>query len=323
MSSRAHSCSVPARAALAGNPSDGHGGAVVATVVASLATTVTAVASDRFAFTGFSDRFDDIHGLSAWIEERRRGDQPLMQASLVVLGNRFGAELAPHRFDVETTIPRSLGLAGSSAIVIATIRSMIAAHRDDPWARELIEQPDVVASLALEAERDVLGIAAGLQDRVVQTLGGTVAMEFGPHHTRTLHGLATGTYRRLGPLPDGMFVAFRAGRSADSGFVHSAVDPRESGFQRAMSRAAQAGRAAADAIDRADIDALGEAMNTTFDQRAGVYVLDPSHVEMIDVARSNGAAANYTGSGGSITVLAPDDRAAEALRRIGCTVVAL
>lgn len=322
--STSRSTTVPARTALAGNPSDGHGGAVVATVVPSLTATVTWEWNGLFTFTGSPVRFGTIEEVADWVEDGDSdGDQPLMQAALTVLHRRFDADLSPHDLRFSTTIPRSLGLAGSSAIVTATILSMIAAHQDDLWARELVDRPELIASLALEAERDVLGIHAGLQDRVVQALGGTIAMELGDEHMRTVNGFDVGSYRSVGPLPDGLFVAYRNGNADDSGRVHSAADATSDGFRRAMERAAEAGRDAADALDRGDVGALGAAMDATFDQRAIAYPLDPAHVEMIEVARSCGASANYTGSGGAIVVLPPDRRAADALTALGCTIVAL
>ncbi len=324
MSTSLASTPVPARAALAGNPSDGHGGAVVATVVPSLAAVVSVERASHFSFAGSPVQFASIGEVSDWIGQGGHdGDQPLMQAALTTLYRRFDADLSPHRFQFSTTIPRSLGLAGSSAIVASTIISMIGSHQEDLWAHELVDRSELIPSLALEAERDILGIPAGLQDRVVQIFGGTVAMEFGDEHMRTLHGLEVGSYRAVGPLPDGLFVAYRNSPGSDSGTVHRAVDVNDDGFQRAMALAADAARSAADAIDRADVEALGAAMDATFDQRAFAFPLDPAHVEMVDIARANGASANYTGSGGAIVVLARDDRAAAALAGLGCTIVQL
>lgn len=318
------SCTVPARAALAGNPSDGHGGAVVATVVPSLAASVAVSEQRRFTFDRSPTGFASAGEISDWVEHGEfDGDQPLMHAALSVLYRHFDADLRHHSFRMSTTIPRSLGLAGSSAIVIATILTMIATHQGDRWARRLTDRPELIASLALEAEQDVLGIPAGLQDRVVQTLGGTIAMEFGDEHMHRVQGLVVGSYRPIGPLPDGLFVAYRDGTGGDSGLVHGAADVSGDEFRRAMDTCADAARAAAEAISRADVGSLGDAMDTTFDQRAIAYTLDPAHVEMIEVARSCGASANYTGSGGSVVVLASDRHAADALSELGCTIVAL
>jgi glucuronokinase len=148
-----------------------------------------------------------------------------------------------------------------------------------------------------------------------------MAMEFGPDHMRVVNGLETGAYRRLGTLPPGLFVAYRADAASESGAVHASIDRTDPVVRTAMQRAAAAGRAAAKAIDAGDTSALGAAMNATFEQRRAIMSLDPAHVEMIEVARANKASANYTGSGGAIIALAPDDRAADALRSIGCTII--
>ncbi|MGA9278295.1 hypothetical protein, partial [Ilumatobacter sp.] len=163
---------------------------------------------------------------------------------------------------------------------------------------------------------------------VVQSLGGTVAMEFGPTHLRTVGGLEAGTYRRLGPVPGAMFVAYRPETAGDSGAVHSGVSASDRPVVQAMKRAATAARRAVAAIDAGDSAALGQAMDATFDARASVMSLDPAHVEMIDAARSHGASANYTGSGGAVVALAanPDvaHRAEERMRDdLGCRTLRL
>ena len=319
MSSIRHTATCPARAAIAGNPSDGHGGAVVSTVVSAVAATVQIQRSDRFEIAGTDLVYRSIEELSDLVDTEGCGDiQPLVPATLAVLHRLLGAQLDSHRVEVRSTIPRSVGLAGSSAIVIATIRTMAAAHADAPWARSVVAEPALLASVALAAEREILGITAGLQDRVVQTLGGTVAMEFGPESMRTVGGLSVGTYRRVAPLPAGLFVAFRDTAATHSGDVHGGVDPDDSRVRDAMRRAATAARAAADAIEVGDAVTLGAAMDETFDQRAAVMDLHPAHVEMIDVARSHGASANYAGSGGAVIVLASDSRARAALDSLGC-----
>ena len=59
-----------------------------------------------------------------------------------------------------TSIPRGVGLGGSSAIVIAVLRALCALH-----GTEL--DPARMAELALAIETEDLAIAAGPQDRVV------------------------------------------------------------------------------------------------------------------------------------------------------------
>lgn len=321
MSDGAVSATVPARAALAGNPSDGHGGAVVATVVDAVTAIVTATPHDRFEIAGTGLAYSSIGELVSRVAAEGCGEiQPLVPAALVTLYRYVGADLWPARVEVHSTIPRSVGLAGSSAIVIATMRAMTLLHRTARWSVAL-DDPALTASLALAAERDVLGISAGLQDRVVQAFGGTVAMDFRAASMRSILGLAAGTYRQLGTLPDGLFVAYRPETAADSGRVHAAVDPTDPLVRSAMRRAAAAASSASAAIESGDAAALGAAMDATFDQRAAVMPLDPAHVAMVEVARAYGASANYTGSGGAIIVLAPDDGARAGLEALGCEIL--
>lgn len=329
MTSTSSAATVPARTALAGNPSDGHSGAVVSTVVRSVAATVRASPADRFGFPGAACDAATIGEVAESVDraviavDDAGSDQPLMQAALVALHHLYDADVMPCGFELVSTIPRSVGLAGSSAIVIAALRATIGLHRDAAWARHLGERPELLASVALYAERDLLGIAAGLQDRVVQSFGGTVAMEFTADAMQTVDSLRVGSYRRLSaPVPP-CFVAYRPDTAADSGSVHAAVDPTDPVVRAAMDRAAAASRSATAALEAGDLPALGDAMNATFDARASAMPLDPAHVEMIEVARDHGAAANYTGSGGAVVVLAFDSAARRALARLGCTLLEL
>ncbi len=156
----------------------------------------------------------------------------------------------------------------------------------------------------------------------MQTFGGTVAMEFGPASMRNIDGLDVGTYRRLGPLPSGLFVAYRTDAAC-----RQRSGPRRRRFHRpcrSMMPCAERPTPLARPPTRSrcgDVVALGAAMDETFDQRASVMSLDPAHVEMIEVARDHGASANYTGSGGAVIVLAPDDRARTELAALGCDIV--
>ncbi|MGA9279113.1 MAG: hypothetical protein WBV89_19350, partial [Ilumatobacter sp.] len=81
----------------------------MATVVPALAATVTVTDSDRLR-----------------IDARASS---LVQATLTVLHRHVDADVSTVAIDVDTTIPRSVGLAGSSAIVIATIRALVLHHR--------------------------------------------------------------------------------------------------------------------------------------------------------------------------------------------------
>ena len=133
-----------ARAALAGNPSDGYGGAVLAVCVPGLA----AHAEAQPAPVALSDP-----------------PSTLVDATVA----RFGRGPCAVRWT--TAVPREVGLGGSSAIVTATVRALCALHGD-------VLAPDELAELVLAVEVDDLGIAAGPQDRYAQAHEGLVLMDF-------------------------------------------------------------------------------------------------------------------------------------------------
>jgi glucuronokinase len=273
----------PARAALAGNPSDGYGGAVLAVTVEAFCAEVVVAEGVRRSFTP-SDA------------------AALLDTTLA----RFHRDLAPDRttprVELATTIPRSVGLGGSSAIVIAALRALCDLH-------DVELPPGAMAELALSIERDDLGIAAGLQDRVAQSYGGATFMEFGVEPPR---------YERLdrAALPP-LVVAWREHAAEDSGVVHSDLrarfDAGDAAVNGAMATLAEAARAARDALVSGDWPTLARCADASFDARARILPLDPRHVEMVEIARAAGAAANYTGSGGAIVAVCNDQRHRDAV----------
>ncbi|MDQ6607820.1 MAG: hypothetical protein M3Z06_14895, partial [Actinomycetota bacterium] len=87
---------------------------------------------------------------------------------------------------------------------------------------------------------------------------------------------------------------------------------------------ARAARAARDALLAGDAVELCRSVDASFEARRAMLVLDPRHVEMIELAQAAGASANYTGSGGAIVCVCRDEaeRLAvdEALAGAGCEV---
>lgn len=251
--------SVPARAALAGNPSDLYGGAVLAVPVPQLAATV--------ALTDAAD-----------------ADPPneLVTAVLARLESVSGARWS-------TTIPRSVGLAGSSALVIATLR---AARIDLP--------PLELAQLALSIERDDLGIVAGLQDRATQAFGAPVLVE--ENEARVL------TPAR----PISLVVAWQPAATGDSGEYHRSVAIDE----EAMGELAVIAREAAGAFERGDADELATLMDASAQTRKRAAPLSAAHEQLADAARRAGFRPNSAGSGGAIVAVVEGDPA-----RIGADYV--
>jgi glucuronokinase len=293
-----------ARAALAGNPSDGYGGATLAVTIPGM----VARTALHLEPTGapLSPRL--IPG----------GESELVRATVDRFRRATGLELGAVGFVWTTAIPRCVGLGGSSAIVIATLRALCA-------ATGVGLEPAELAELALAIEVEDLGITAGLQDRVAQAFEGLTFMDFAGAEPR---------YERLDQalLPP-LVVAYRADSAQESGGVHSELRARfdrgEPEVREAMAALGEAARSARASLIAGEPSAFCEAVDLTYDLRVRLAgeLLDPRHTEMIEVARDAGAAANYTGSGGAIVAVCRDDshrdRVRAALEAAGSETVGL
>jgi glucuronokinase len=250
-------------------------------------------------------------------EARARGgpgdiDPPsqLVEATVGRFARFFTGDAAHIGVQWKTSVPRGVGLGGSSAIVISTLSALCGLYR-------VTLAPTQLASFALEVETEELQIAAGLQDRVAQAYGGLTFMDFGgDRHYETLPP------RLLPPL----LIAWRPDAAQDSDHVHSSLRARfergDGGVKRAMAELAQLARAARGALKAGDDQRFADAVDGSFEIRRRVLALEERHLEMVDRARALGASANYTGSGGAIVAVCRDQRHLDAvssgLRQISC-----
>jgi glucuronokinase len=283
-----------ARAGLAGHPSDGYGGATLSVTLRNFAAEVQVAPAPRLDIAPADG--------GQWPE----GGQPLVAATLA----RFARHCAQHdtafddrlRIRYRSAIPREVGLGGSSAIVIATLRALCT------LTGVTIERERLPA-LALAVETEELGIAAGLQDRVAQTYEGLVFMD-----------LARAAYEPLdATLLPALFVAWLPAAGTASGGAHADVRERFEHNDRevttAMRTLATLAHDARAALLRADHDAFAAALDAGYDVRASVFALDPRHAALVGRARALGLGATYTGSGGAIVGIATDGDKVAALAR--------
>jgi galactokinase/mevalonate kinase-like predicted kinase len=296
----------PARAALAGNPSDGYGGRTLALALPSLEARVAVEPADGLRLGAL-----ELAGLAELDLAFEHGREPALMAAALRRLARF-AQIPESGFALSysSSVPGEVGLAGSSALVVAALRALCGA-----FAIELT--PDELALTALEAETEELGIAAGPQDRVVQSYGGLVMMDFSNSNWEV---------EPLDPalLPP-LFVAWRHEHATHSGDYHAELRRRHAEGDPAvhgcMKRLAQLATDARDALVAGDHAAFARCLDGSFDERAAMGPLVPEHVAMIELARSLGASANYAGSGGAIVGTAPSDQLRAGLERVGCSLL--
>ncbi len=292
-----------ARAGLLGNPSDVYEGKTIAISVGNFAASVTLEAADHFeilrgpsealAAPSFWKMTDDLVARGCYDGIR------LLRAAIKRFADRWGRLLALAEDDprlrftlcYETDIPRQVGLGGSSAIVIAALRALM------DWFDVEIE-PAELAEIALAAEVEDLGITAGPMDRVIQTYGGVVHMDFAP--PRTPH-----SYTRLDPglLPP-LFMAWKPRPGRVSAQVHGDTrfrwlrgDPTVRAAMEEFPVLVDQGLAC---LERRDIASLQKLVNRNFDLRTSVMNVHEDDHEMVRIGRSQDAAVKLCGSGGAV-----------------------
>lgn len=302
------------RAGLIGNPSDGYHGKTISMVVRNFCAEVVLyewdtldivlAENDRARFASIQDLARDVklHGYYGGIR--------LIKATIkrfVDYCQARGIKLHEQNFSVryQTNVPRQVGMAGSSAIIIATLRCLMEFYK--------VEIPkEAQPSFALPIEREELGITAGLQDRVAQIYEGVVYMDFDQARERTVEGFSSYYYEPLDPalLPP-LYLSYHTDLSEPTEVFHNDIRGRfnrgEAKVVNAMKRCADLAGRGREALLRRDYAELSRLMNENFDTRRSIYNLPPWQIEMIETARRCGASAQFSGSGGAIVGIYRDE----------------
>ena len=301
-----------ARAGLLGNPSDGYFGKIIAVSVKNFSAEVALEESDALRIltpeydgNTFDSLKDLVDGVSLY---GYYGGVRLVKAGI----KRFyqhcqdrEIRLADRNFSLTygSTIPRQLGLGGSSAIITAVMRALTAFYDVE------IPQP-ILPTLILEAERDELGINAGFMDRVIQVYEGCVFMDL---DREIVQAQGFGRYERLDPgsLPP-LYLAYKPDLGKVSGRV---LNPIREGFERgdpvvleALRRLAALAEEGKEALLQRDRERLRALMDENFDLRSRIMPISEENLSLIRAARACGASAKFAGSGGSLIGLYEDER---------------
>jgi glucuronokinase len=316
---RVHTRVVPARVGLVGNPSDGYGGAVVAAPVAAWSATVTVRPSDRVRIAG-GGAPEQWPSWAAFVEQvsadGHHGPQRVLTAALARAVDHLGDP--PPGVDLEwsTTVPRSVGLAGSSALAVGVIGATA-----EMWGHDL--DPRVVAALALRAETHDLGIAAGWQDRIVQAFDAPVLVDTAAMERSS--GVEVPAVRVLRPpAPVPLVIGWIVGAADESGTYHDEVRSRSGELAEPMAQLGTAARRAADILETGDLAAFADLVDRTWLIRRAAVPLRPDQAGLVESVRRLGVAATTPGSGGAVVAVPLDAAAGDAvageLDRLGARV---
>jgi len=292
------------RAGLVGNPSDGYNGKTISFIIRNFSATVTLWESPELEIQ--SARRDEMlfENIEALVADTKvfgyYGGLRLLKASI----KRFhdycresGVSIHPYNFTMRyrSDIPPHVGMAGSSAIITACFRALMAYY-----GVKIV--PAVLANLVLSVENDELRIPAGLQDRVIQAFEGMVFMDFAPEH---FEKQGYGAYEKVDPklLPP-LYIAYTTKLSEGTEVFHNDIRGR---FRRgdkqviaAMGEWADLAQQVHDLLIASRGSEIGPLLNRNFDLRREIYDLSAGNLRMVETARSTGASAKFTGSGGAI-----------------------
>jgi glucuronokinase len=292
------------RAGLVGNPSDGYFGKTLSFAFSNFHAEVILYETPELEIlphTRDHSRFLSIHDLHR--DVRRHGYYGgirLLKAAIKRFWDHcheHGIEMDGRNFTIRysTNIPTQVGLAGSSAIITACMRALMAFYHVD------IPKP-ILANLILSVERQELGIPAGLQDRVAQVYEGLVYMDFSK---AVMDRQGYGVYEELDrDLLPPVYIAYRAELAEGTEVFHNNIRAR---WEKGEPEVVEAMKTWADLAEQSRAlllagkkSAIAPLLNANFDLRRKLYDVGQSNIQMVETARQAGASAKFSGSGGAI-----------------------
>jgi len=307
------------RAALLGNPSDGYYGKTIAFPFSNFCAEVVLYETPELEILPAeydSNVFNSIHELADDVQLfGYYGGIRLLKAAVkkfytYCVENSLALSNKNFTIRYRSDIPYKLGLAGSSAIITACMKALKCFYNVE------IDRP-IMANLVLSVEVDELQIAAGLQDRVVQAFESPVFMDFNKdimdkQNYGDYHILDRALFRNL-------YIAYRTDLSQGSEVMHNDFRERfhfnDKEVLDAIRKWAELTEKGREALIHSDLDRLSQYIDTNFDIRRSVMNISQKNIQMVELARSVGASAKFTGSGGAIIGSYKDEEMYSALVR--------
>lgn len=263
--------SAPGRCGIVGNPSDIYGGVV-------LSCSTPAQATCR---------------LTLGVETQLPSDPTLWNAATA----RFPLENV--RVEWSSDVPRSSGLAGSTALLAATLACVLIAHGKEPHA------DSEFAELVRDIEKNEAGVQCGFQDAYMVVHGGLQRMSFSGKSPSEVGPFASLQSLDV-PLP---FLLVTTGVERLSGSVHGPVIDRwlagDEAIRRAVSEVAELGERGSEALVDGDLPKLAACMNRNQELIAGWGGSGEAIDRLVlDCLASGAMAAKLAGAGMGGTVIA-------------------
>jgi glucuronokinase len=293
-----------ARAGLVGNPSDGYYGKTISFIIRDFWAEVVLFESPELHLE-MNERdeatFESIDELARKVRQfGYYGGIRLLKACVkrffdYCSKNHIALHGRNFTLRYSSNVPPQVGMAGSSAIITACWRALTEFYG--------VEIPKhLVPSLVLSVENDELGIPAGLQDRVIQTYEGVVFMDF---NRASVEKLGYGIYEELDlSLLPPVYIAYTTNLSEGTEVFHNDIRGRWNRGERdvvsAMYHWANLAQRVRDMMVAGDGAKIGPLLNENFDLRRRLYKISAGNLDMVETARSVGASAKFTGSGGAI-----------------------
>src|SRR5665811_1335451 len=290
------------RAAVIGNPSDGYFGKTIAFVFSNFTAKVQLYQTPELEIK--PQRFDvtSYKNMQALVEDidyaGYYGGMRLLKGMIKVFFEYCkinNIHLSSKNFTIQykSNIPLRLGLAGSSAILTACLKAICLFY-------EIYIEPATFANLVLSVENDELGISAGLQDRVAQAFEAPVFMDF---DRDVMEEKGYGIYEKISaenfPL---FYIAYRKNLSEGTETVHNNLKARfEIGDPKVLQAMLRWGQITEEfrlALKIGDHLKMHDLINENFDLRRKTVRISVGNIEMVELARSVGSSAKFTGSGG-------------------------
>jgi D-glycero-alpha-D-manno-heptose-7-phosphate kinase len=227
------------------------------------------------------------------------GVMDLATAAIERIGVASGVDM-----EIGSEAPPGSGLGGSSALVTAIVAALALLGE-----RRL--SPEEIARLSYRIEREDAGIAGGWQDQFAAAYGGFNLLEFS--HSGVSVTPVRVSARSLRALSDRLLLCYTGHVRRNVGLIDRQIALHQEGREDTvlgMKRLQAMAYAMRDAVERADIDALGGMLHEAFlaKKQMNPHIAEGTPIEeMLEAARSAGAAGGKicgAGGGGYLLIAA-------------------